>query len=39
LYFDIFKKDNVKANSIREINNDFEMDALIVEHVENKFEF
>lgn len=37
MYFDIFKKCNVNADSMIKINNDFEMDALIAEYVENKF--
>jgi hypothetical protein len=37
LYFDIFEKYNVNVDSMRKINNDFEMNALIAERAENKF--
>jgi hypothetical protein len=36
LYFDIFKKGNLNAKSIRKINNIFEMSVLIAEHFKNK---
>jgi hypothetical protein len=36
LYFDIFKKGNLNAKSIRKINNVFEMSVLIDEHFKNK---
>jgi hypothetical protein len=32
-----FLKDNINVDSMKKINNDFEIDVLIAERVENKF--